>query len=350
MFSGLARASSVFILILALAAPAAARGDKQVLIEARIVQVASGDTMQVLAGPDLRDLRIAGVIVPAPGQPLGNEARDFTRERVSGKEVTIEVFSPQEEPFLVGDILLPDDSRLSYELLARGFATWDHLELADPEMGRQEMQARTQGRGQWGAPMMAHIPVLRQLFRRPGPDPDAGGADPAELDRLAREINALTDGDRARLSARLGGAYAPGTTTIIGGNRYPGQAPNGARIVERSSGRSSNLGIGFGDDGVVLRGGAAEHSRQSDTQIEVFGAGQGGTLIIENGVVPGGYPHGGPHGPSSHGAPSHGGSAVYASGGKFHRASCFGGAPTGPALSRSAALNAGLSPCSTCRP
>jgi len=252
-------------------------GEKQVLIEARIVSVSTGDAMQVLDDFDLKDLKLVGVECPSGDQPFAAEARSYVRGRVEDRELPIIVLGTDEYGRLHGDIQLPGDTTLARELISEGLAVWDHFGNPDPALGALETQARTERRGMWQIPELSRLPVLGGTFAGPG------GAD---VEAIARAILTLSPGDRARLSARLGGALSGGSTTVI---RQPGHVNDGARIIRRGSARSSDFGIGFGDDGIRLRGGASEHTHTEDTQIEIIG-GSGGTLVIEEGVG-----HGGPH-------------------------------------------------------
>lgn len=315
---------AVSLLFLAASAAHARDGEKQVMIEARIISVSTGDSMQVLDDFDLKDLQLVGAECPAGDQPFAAEARAFTRGRVSDRELPIVIFGTDEHGRLHGDIRLPGDTTLARELIREGLAAWDHFGNPNPALGALETQARTERRGMWQIPQLSRLPALGGAFA--GPD---GG----DVDAIARAILMLSPGDRARLSARLGGGLPGSGQTVI---RQPGQVNDGARIIRSGSARSSDFGIGVGDDGIRLRGGASEHTHTQDTQIEILG-GSGGTLVIEEG---GSY--GTRHGRAE---------IVYLDGsGGYHRGHCFGDGPRGKAFSRSDAIARGYRPCPKCRP
>jgi endonuclease YncB( thermonuclease family) len=308
------------LLTLLVAAPAAAREPRrqQVLIEARIVEVVSGDSMKILNDQTLQDLRIFGVAAPQPGEPMGAEARDFTAGKVAGRDLTIQVFGSTSGPVLFGDILLPGGKTLGTSLLDEGFAFWNHAQSADPELGAAEVEARARRKGIW----ISEIPVLGALFRQGGqaPPTPVATSSSSELDRIVNDILKLSDGDRARLAHRLGGVLPAqagvGQTTLIIRETQPVYIDS-PHSRDRTRHRPESE-----DFRHRTRPGADTHS----------GGGTGGVDL-------------------GHGRTDGGGPTVYADGrGGFHRLSCFGGGQPGPALSRTDALARGYAPCPQCSP
>jgi hypothetical protein len=249
------------------------------------------------------------VDAPDPGEALGAEARDYTKELVGGRAVRINVIGATNGPVIFGDILLPNEGTLGLGLLTEGLARWNHTQSADPKLGAAEVEARCRRRGVW----IGDLPVVGALFRQGGSASGraAGSVGSEGLDRLTQEIMRLSDGDRARLAQRLGGVLpmqggGVGQTTLIIRETTPVYVDSPYR-GDRTRPRPESETLGQRRPGAT------------------WGSGSGQS-----------EPSGG---------------MVYADGrGGFHRLSCFGGGQPGPAMSRSEALGRGYAPCPQCRP
>jgi micrococcal nuclease len=129
--------------------------------EARVTAAVDGDTIDVIVAGRNERVRLLGVDTPEtvdPDRPVGcygPEAAAFTRQRLEGRAVRLRFDRERRDRF--GRLLAyvdVDGRRFNDELLAGGYARL----LVIPPNGRharamldQELQARSAGRGLWGA-------------------------------------------------------------------------------------------------------------------------------------------------------------------------------------------------------
>ena len=127
----------------------------------RVVAVVDGDTVDVAWGERRERVRLLGVDTPEtvdPDRPVGcygPEAAAFTHQRLQGRAVRLQFDRERRDRF--GRLLAyvnVDGRRFNDELLAGGYARL----LVIPPNGRharvmldQELEARSAGRGLWGA-------------------------------------------------------------------------------------------------------------------------------------------------------------------------------------------------------
>lgn len=130
-------------------------------LSATVVEVVDGDTLEVVRGGRPDTIRLLGVDTPEtvhPDRPVechGPEAAAFTRSRLLGRQVRLELDVVPRDPF--GRLLAfvsVDGRRFNDELLRRGLA---RLLVIPPnglhgrELLAAEMQALESRRGLWGA-------------------------------------------------------------------------------------------------------------------------------------------------------------------------------------------------------
>jgi micrococcal nuclease len=127
----------------------------------RVTAVLDGDTLDVAWGGRQERVRLLGVDTPEtvdPHRPVGcygTEAAAFTHRRLQGRAVRLQFDRQRRDRF--GRLLAyvkVDGRRFNDELLAGGYARL----LVIPPNGRfsrvmldQELEARSAGRGLWGA-------------------------------------------------------------------------------------------------------------------------------------------------------------------------------------------------------
>lgn len=91
--------------------------------EGRVVGIADGDTITVLTdGKRQVRVRLYGVDCPESKQAYGTRARQFTRDKVAGKRVEVEVQDLDRYGRTVGIVTIPDGSILNADLLDGGMA------------------------------------------------------------------------------------------------------------------------------------------------------------------------------------------------------------------------------------
>lgn len=91
--------------------------------EGRVVGIADGDTITVLTDEKQQvKVRLYGVDCPESKQAYGTRARQFTRDKVAGKRVEVEVRDMDHYGRTVGIVTAPDGAILNTDLLDSGMA------------------------------------------------------------------------------------------------------------------------------------------------------------------------------------------------------------------------------------
>ena len=111
-----------------------------------------GDTIEVLQNNYGERLRLNGIDCPEKGQAYGKKAKQFTSTLVFGKEVTIKALDKDSHGRTVGDVLLPDGTNVSRELVKAGLAWWYRRYSKDKILAVLEWEARQTKRGLWADP------------------------------------------------------------------------------------------------------------------------------------------------------------------------------------------------------
>lgn len=144
------------------------------MFTAKCVSVSDGDTI-VVEQPDGKQLTINldSIDCPENSQPYADEATQFVKDKVLGRQVVIQTTGPIQqqqanafvsmitdqtigEPVLIDDHSMADfetrcTSILNVELLKSGLA-WHHKEYSsDHELASFELQASTNKQGLWSA-------------------------------------------------------------------------------------------------------------------------------------------------------------------------------------------------------
>ena len=131
-------------------------------VPAIVIRVVDGDTVIArLGNGGIEKIRLLGVDTPEvvdprkPVQCFGHAASAFTKSRLTGKRVSLELDAEQRDKYgrLLAYVIL-DGNRYNDELLERGYGRF----LVIPPNGshartmlREELTARAARRGLWGA-------------------------------------------------------------------------------------------------------------------------------------------------------------------------------------------------------
>jgi endonuclease YncB( thermonuclease family) len=116
----------------------------------RVVSIADGDTFTMLGeGNTQIKVRLYGIDCPEKSQAFGNVAKQFTAEKIFGKQVEIEEKDKDRYGRIIAIVHLQDGTTLNEELLKAGLA-W-HYTAYDDNAKWQELQAAAQERrvGLW---------------------------------------------------------------------------------------------------------------------------------------------------------------------------------------------------------
>lgn len=118
----------------------------------RVVGVADGDTITVLAGTEPRRVRLAGIDAPEKGQPFGQRARQATSQLAFGRTVRVVVRGQDRYGRTLGDVILPDGTSLNERLVEDGWA-WHYTSYSKGlRLTELEAAARRSRRGLWVDP------------------------------------------------------------------------------------------------------------------------------------------------------------------------------------------------------
>jgi len=139
----------VLLVIALLATPALGRSAD---FSGPVVSVLDGDTLEVLHNRHPERIRLSGIDCPEKGQAYGKRAKQFTSTLVYGKEVTIQVLRKDRHGRTVADVVLPDRTNVSRELVRAGLAWWYRQYSKDESLGALEEGARQAKRGLWADP------------------------------------------------------------------------------------------------------------------------------------------------------------------------------------------------------
>jgi len=118
--------------------------------QAKVIHVADGDTITVLndAKEEIK-IRLNGIDSPETGQAFGHKAKDFTKDLVAGKMVTIQAHDQDKYGRTIADVILKDGRKLSQELVKAGYAWWFFKYSNDEALGTLEVKAKLEKVGLW---------------------------------------------------------------------------------------------------------------------------------------------------------------------------------------------------------
>lgn len=132
-------------------------------LSGRVVQVADGDTLTLLAGRQRHRIRLASIDAPEtghgraqPGQPYGQAARKALADLAAGKTLTLRCYEQDQYGRDICDVPL-GDGRQANRLMVAGGMAWANRQgggkyLRDPGLADLERQARAQRLGLWRDP------------------------------------------------------------------------------------------------------------------------------------------------------------------------------------------------------
>ena len=178
-------------------APAPARE-----LHGRVVGVADGDTLTLLADERAHKIRLAQIDAPEKSQPYGKAAKRALSELVFGRDVRVEVVDVDRYDRIVGEVFV-DGLHVNLEMVRRGHA-WAYTRYArTPEVAELENAARAEGLGLWRLPLEEREApwVWRRQRRSAGSSstkakespPPASGPHECGTRRLCREMRSCEE-------------------------------------------------------------------------------------------------------------------------------------------------------------
>jgi micrococcal nuclease len=116
---------------------------------AKVIGVTDGDTIVVLSDIGVERIRLLGIDCPEKKQPFSEKASQLTAARSFGKVVKIQYTKLDRYGRVLGEVILPDGSSLSQELVRLGLA-WHYVQYSSsPVLDRLENEARKNRKGLW---------------------------------------------------------------------------------------------------------------------------------------------------------------------------------------------------------
>ena len=138
----------VFLILIPLILVSAALSDD--LITARVVGVADGDSITVLApGNTQVKIRLHGIDCPESGQAFGKKAKQFTSSQCYGTTIQYRQVDIDRYGRTVATVFLEDGTELNLAILKAGFG-WHYRRYSDrQDYADAEEAARRAGIGLW---------------------------------------------------------------------------------------------------------------------------------------------------------------------------------------------------------
>jgi endonuclease YncB( thermonuclease family) len=141
----------------------------------KVVGISDGDTLTVIrqtgAKTESVTVRLNGVDAPETGQPFGAQSKKFTSNLTYDKPVVVVPKTYDLYGRLVAEIILPEGTNLSHEIVRAGYGWWYREYCPDHAvLGALENAAR---RNRWGL-WAGNDPIPPWQFRHGGATPISG--------------------------------------------------------------------------------------------------------------------------------------------------------------------------------
>lgn len=140
------------IALFILTSVADAVADPPLVLELRVRRVVDGDTLDVTSGRGLVRIELTEIDCPELDQPFGPEASKAVYDLVADKVVRVRATARNRFGQFFAFVYLSDGRLLNEELVTRGLAWWKSNNSSRPELGRLELEARSEKRGLWSDP------------------------------------------------------------------------------------------------------------------------------------------------------------------------------------------------------
>jgi micrococcal nuclease len=118
----------------------------------KVIGIADGDTIKVLKDGITYKIRLRGIDCPEKNQPYGHKAKLLTSALAFNKEVSVIEGDQDRYGRLIADVILPDHSSLSQDLVRAGYAWW-YRQYApkDRALAYAEVDAKLDNLGIWSS-------------------------------------------------------------------------------------------------------------------------------------------------------------------------------------------------------
>ncbi len=118
----------------------------------KVIGIADGDTIKVLKDGVTYKIRLRGIDCPEKSQAYGKQAKLLTSNLAFNKDVSVVEDGQDRYGRLIADIILPDHTSLSQNLVRAGYAWW-YRQYApkDRTLAYAEADAKLDNVGIWSA-------------------------------------------------------------------------------------------------------------------------------------------------------------------------------------------------------
>lgn len=117
---------------------------------ARVVGISDGDTITVLLDGNIQQkLRLAEVDCPEKRQPFGKNAKQFTSDKVFGKQIIFTETNRDRYGRSVAKVYYDNGKYLSAEIIKAGYGWWYYAYSKNIDLGKMQDTAKIKKRGLW---------------------------------------------------------------------------------------------------------------------------------------------------------------------------------------------------------
>ena len=122
-------------------------------INAKVIRVLDGDTIEVLHNNHPERIRLSGIDCPEKGQAFGKRAKQAASELVYGKEVTLQIHGKDKYKRILAELILSDGTSVNQQLVKDGWCWWYRKYApGDTVLEVLEKEAREAKKGLWVDP------------------------------------------------------------------------------------------------------------------------------------------------------------------------------------------------------
>ena len=122
-------------------------------INAKVIRVLDGDTIEVLHNNHPERIRLSGIDCPEKGQAFGKRAKQAASELVYGKEVTLQIHGKDKYKRTLANLVLSDGTIVNQQLVKDGWCWWYRKYApGDTVLEVLEKEAREAKKGLWVDP------------------------------------------------------------------------------------------------------------------------------------------------------------------------------------------------------
>ncbi|HRZ81899.1 MAG TPA: hypothetical protein P5069_05515 [Candidatus Hydrogenedentes bacterium] len=135
-----------------------------------VAEVRSGDQMVMVVDGRPRDIRLSRIKCPAPGEPYGEEAKQYVSRRCAGNVVEFRGTLP-EEGVGEGDVFVASMGSLSERLLSKGLALLADEKENDEGLRKAYLSGLALQEGVHALPKSTALAASDPVASRPRPEP-----------------------------------------------------------------------------------------------------------------------------------------------------------------------------------